>query len=359
MISAAFLCFSWPVGLQVMALWEPAWLHQRSLANHCNCAVLKPPSPTSGLNREIFENARVKRGGVGVQREMWDHRASLTRRRTEKQPGSRGTRPSPQKENNYGCKRRYCAESRSIVATFRWCWGRCISVTAGESARYQLVAGGTRWSSNTGRLPPFHPALLGVRLLTYSPLLPISNPLIHTELAAGPAFVYSWLYPHSPGCTVMFSSVMWRIPLFSSRLDISGDEDNKDTINTWCWFDFARHRWGNLWIWFGNAASLILLPVSRMKSLGFFAFIVRYSSKSRVHPWHVKGLLASPSYAASARNTLDMISAFAIYPNSPVPCAHKWFELFRERFFFLPWVFHCLKHASPSRADLCFSLGGK
>lgn len=29
----------------VMVLWEPAWLHQRSPANHCNCAVPKPPSP--------------------------------------------------------------------------------------------------------------------------------------------------------------------------------------------------------------------------------------------------------------------------------------------------------------------------
>lgn len=29
-------------------------------------------------------------------------------------------------------------------------------------------------------------------------------------------------------------------------------------------------------------------------------------------------------------------------------------------FFFFPSLgFHCLKHASPSRADLCFSLGGK
>lgn len=158
MSSPTFLCFSWPVCLRVMVLWEPAWLHQRSPTNHCNCAVPKPPSPTLGLNHEIFENAGVKRGGsLAVQREMWDHRASLTRRRIESQPafqsGSQGTQWSPLKENNYGCKRRYCAGSRSIVPTFCWRWGQCISVTAGESAGYQLVAGGTHRSLNTGGLP--------------------------------------------------------------------------------------------------------------------------------------------------------------------------------------------------------------
>lgn len=171
---------------------------------------------------------------------MWDHRASLTRRRIESQPGGQGTRWSPLKENNYGCKRRYCAESRSIVPTFCWCWGQCISVTAGESAGYQLVAGGTHWSLTTGRLPrypynphvfpPFCSVLLGVWLVA-SPHPPISNPLIHTELAGGLAFVYSWLYSHSTGYTVMFSSVVWRTSLFSSWLEISGEEDNKDTIN--------------------------------------------------------------------------------------------------------------------------------
>lgn len=56
----------------------------------------------------------------------------------------------------------------------------------------------------------------------YRPPLPqppsISNLLIHTELAGGLAFVYSWLYSHSPGCTVMFSSVVWRTPLSSTWL---------------------------------------------------------------------------------------------------------------------------------------------
>lgn len=53
-------------------------------------------------------------------------------------------------------------------------------------------------------------------------LSPISNPLTHTELAGGLAFVYSCLYSHSPGYTVMFSSVIWRTPLFSSCLGNSG-----------------------------------------------------------------------------------------------------------------------------------------
>lgn len=71
MSSPTFLCFSWPVCLRVMVLWEPAWLHQRSPTNHCNCAVPKPPSPTLGLNHEIFENAGVKRGGsLALHREM-------------------------------------------------------------------------------------------------------------------------------------------------------------------------------------------------------------------------------------------------------------------------------------------------
>lgn len=71
MIPPAFLCFSWPVCLRVMVLWEPAWLHQRSPTNHCNCVVPKPPSPTLGLNHEIFENVGVKGGGsLAVRCEM-------------------------------------------------------------------------------------------------------------------------------------------------------------------------------------------------------------------------------------------------------------------------------------------------
>lgn len=88
MIPPAFLCFSWPVCLRVIVLWEPAWLHQRSPTNHCNCVVPKPPSPTLGLNHEIFENVGVKgRGSLAVWCEMWDHTASLTRR-ADRKPAS-------------------------------------------------------------------------------------------------------------------------------------------------------------------------------------------------------------------------------------------------------------------------------
>lgn len=159
----------------------------------------------------------------------------------ETQPGSRGTRWSPLKENNYGCKRRYCSGSRSIVPTFCRCWGRCISVTAGESAGYRLVAGGTHRSLNTGKLPryPYNPHAfppkslpLGFWLVAApTPSAPLCNLLIHTELAGGLAFVYSWLCFHSPGCTVMFSSVVWRTPLSSTWFDKSGEDKKKSPIN--------------------------------------------------------------------------------------------------------------------------------
>lgn len=132
-------------------------------------------------------------------------------------------------------KRRYCAECRSIVPTFCWCSGQCVSVTAGESAGYELVAGGTHRSLCTSRPPvqSYNPSmppaqethtrkkdkslLLGVWPLAFLP----SPILLNAELAGGLAFVYPCLYSHSLGYTLMFSSVIGRTPLFPPRLEYS------------------------------------------------------------------------------------------------------------------------------------------
>lgn len=187
-----------------MVLWEPAWLHQRSPTNHCNCAVPKPPSPTLGLNHEIFENAGVKRwGSLAVQREMRDHRASLTRRRIESQPGSRAARAHrPLKENNYGCKRRYCAGSRSIVPTFGWRWGQCISVTVGESAGISACC----WKD----LQKFEPAGFPDTLTTLMPILPTNHCCLEFGwFLSSPFPSTSPSFPH-PRSTILLSTQSWR-----------------------------------------------------------------------------------------------------------------------------------------------------
>lgn len=59
--------------------------------------------------------------------------------------------------------------------------------------------------------------LLGVWPLAFLP----SPILLNAELAGGLAFVYPCLYSHSLGYTLMFSSVIWRTPLLSPRLEYS------------------------------------------------------------------------------------------------------------------------------------------
>lgn len=159
---------------------------------------------------------------------MRDHRASLTRRQIEIQPGSQGTRWSPLKENNYGCKRRYCSGSRSIVPTFCCCWGRCISVAARESAGYQLVARGTHRSLNTGKLPryPYNPSCLSFLQITAawslsgcSPPTPTPTPIPSYPHRVGGrtglcllmvVFPQSRLYSHVFQCRLEGSPVLKR-----------------------------------------------------------------------------------------------------------------------------------------------------
>jgi len=71
-ISPTFLCFSWPLCLRVMVLWEPAWLHQRTPTNHCNCAVPKPWDWTM----KYLKMPRFREGGLwqcNVKRETTEH----------------------------------------------------------------------------------------------------------------------------------------------------------------------------------------------------------------------------------------------------------------------------------------------
>lgn len=181
---------------------------------------------------------------------MWDHRASLTRRWIENLPGSQGTWWSPLKENNYGCKRRYCSGSRSIVPTFCWCWGRCIFVTAGESAGYQLVAGGTRRSLNTGKLPrypynphafpPFKSLLLGVWLVaTPHPHLQSSYPHRvggRTGLCLlMVVFPQSRLYSHVFQCHLEYSPILHMLRKFWRRQKNTNIKHNLELIFLMSW----------------------------------------------------------------------------------------------------------------------------
>lgn len=107
------------------------------------------------------------------------------------------------KENNQGCKR-YCAGSRSVTAT---------SSVALPSQRDRATISACFWRglqkvaqrlvshviSNPRVIPPPFKT-------TADPFYPLT----HRKLAGGLAFVYSCLYSHSPGYTLMFSSVLWR-----------------------------------------------------------------------------------------------------------------------------------------------------
>lgn len=111
------------------------------------------------------------------------------------------------KENNHGCKR-YCAGSRSITATFlvalpsqrdsatisACCW-RGLQKVAQQLVSHVI-------SQPVCDSPP--------PILLFKTTTDPFYPLTHRKLAGGLAFVYSCLYSHSPGYTLMFSSVLWR-----------------------------------------------------------------------------------------------------------------------------------------------------
>lgn len=126
------------------------------------------------------------------------------------------------------------------MPTFCWRWGQCISVTAGGSAGYQLIARGLIevWTpmgfpdSLATHIVVLPPKFTAVQSLDARfPLLLQSSHPHRVGGRTGLAFVCSWLCSHSPGYTVMFSSVVWRIPLFLSWLEDSEWETDKKTIN--------------------------------------------------------------------------------------------------------------------------------
>lgn len=155
-------------------------------------------------------------GSLAARREMRDHGASLTRRRIETKPacqlGSYGVQWSTLKENNYECKR-YCAGGRSIAAKF-------LAGLLSQQDRARISACCWRGLLKFLQRQVSHIILQPV----WQPPTPF-YPLTHRKLAGGLAFVYSCLYSHSPGCTLMFSSLNWRTTPSCSLLKNPGLED--------------------------------------------------------------------------------------------------------------------------------------